>query len=459
MPGVASTQVVVERWSIVRRFTVVVAVGICGLVVTSPPWTPSLSGQTATREPLVLTYVANMGVLTSLGPFQILIDGLFNKPHSAGRVRAPETLESMMKGEAPFDGVDLMYLIEVHGWRVFHEGDSSGRPDDFLGFGLETNADDLAIFSYAWPLSPHRRFLQRSSSRTTSPWATSTSGLKAMRPAGSAQVGGRWSSPEVLPVVGQLDALYPFLGPDGRTLVYCSPGPVEGRAARLPRGVDCRLWILERTGSVWAAPRILDSTVGADERAPAASVSSRGTIVYGRKDRRDPSSNMDLYWARFVGGRYERPVRLPDPVNSGTVDAAPFLAPDQSYLLFASFRPGSRGRSDLYVSFRLPNDTWTRPMNLGDDVNSSAKDEYPYVSPDGRFLFFNSNRASPLNKAPVPDGAGNVYWVSTEVITRLRPAAAGGPVGRLDDSTVRQARWPSGTCPDRQNGSPSGREW
>jgi hypothetical protein len=251
------------------------------------------------------------------------------------------------------------------------------------------------------------------------------------------RVSGQWSSPEVLPAVGQLDALYPFLGPDGRSLVCCSPGPVEGRAARLPRGVDCRLWILERTGAGWSAPRLLDPDAVVDERAPGASVSSRGTIVYGCKDRRDPSSNMDLHWARLVGGRYDRPATVPDPVNGASVDVSPFLAPDESYLLFASFRPGNRGRSDLYVSFRLPGDRWTRPANLGDDVNSSAKDEFPYVSPDGRYLFFNSNRVSPLNKAPVPDGPGNVYWVSSEVITRLRPAAARGALSRPDDSAFR----------------------
>jgi len=214
------------------------------------PWASSLSGQTATQEPLVLTYVANMGVLVSSGDSKVMIDCLFDKP-KLYRVPTLETLDSMMKGEAPFDSVDLvlvthkhrdhfdaalavrylesrpepvlvapsdavdemrnvasdwsriapriisvdlevgenvkrdvaripltivrtlhgnekapmnlMYFIEVNGWRVFHQGDWMGKPDDFLKFGLGTVPIDLAVVGYAWPLSPnpsYPRFLQ-----------------------------------------------------------------------------------------------------------------------------------------------------------------------------------------------------------------------------------------------------------------------------------------------------------
>ncbi len=56
-----------------------------------------------------------------------------------------------------------MYLIEVNGWRVFHEGDSSGKPDDYQKLGLGTVPVDLAVVFYSWPLHPlpqYRRFFQ-----------------------------------------------------------------------------------------------------------------------------------------------------------------------------------------------------------------------------------------------------------------------------------------------------------
>jgi L-ascorbate metabolism protein UlaG (beta-lactamase superfamily) len=72
--------------------------------------TPILPGQTATQDPLVLTYVANMGVLVSSGDSKVLIDSLFDKPDVVYRTPAPETIESIMKGEPPFDGLDLVLV-------------------------------------------------------------------------------------------------------------------------------------------------------------------------------------------------------------------------------------------------------------------------------------------------------------------------------------------------------------
>jgi hypothetical protein len=53
--------------------------------------------------------------------------------------------------------MNLVYLIGINGWKVFHEGDC-WRPDQYMGFGLATVPVDLAVISYAWPLSPHRPF-------------------------------------------------------------------------------------------------------------------------------------------------------------------------------------------------------------------------------------------------------------------------------------------------------------
>jgi hypothetical protein len=53
---------------------------------------------------------------------------------------------------------------------------------------------------------------------------------------------------------------------------------------------------------------------------------------------------------------------------------------------------------DLHVSFWREDGSWTEPLNLGEGVNSSSAEVRPYVSPDGRYLFFTSNR--PVGSAP-----------------------------------------------------------
>ncbi|TFG76458.1 MAG: MBL fold metallo-hydrolase, partial [Chrysiogenales bacterium] len=79
-----------------------------------PTGTDSLSGQSTTGVPLMLTYVANMGVMVSSGDFKVLIDGLFDKPSQYYRVPSPDTLKAVMKGEAPFDGIDLVLFTHKH---------------------------------------------------------------------------------------------------------------------------------------------------------------------------------------------------------------------------------------------------------------------------------------------------------------------------------------------------------
>lgn len=210
------------------------------------PGISSPSQENAVRESLLCRYIANMGVLIRSRDHKILIDALFTNSHPNCRNPENETIERIIKGEAPFDGVDLMlvthkdqdhfnaaltvryletcpepiliapsdavkemrktakdwskmehrvisidlqigekaereaahipvtiirtthgttswpmnlmFLFEVNGWRVFHEGDASGRPDDYRGLGLETTPIDLAIVQYSWPIHPHLPF-------------------------------------------------------------------------------------------------------------------------------------------------------------------------------------------------------------------------------------------------------------------------------------------------------------
>ena len=64
--------------------------------------------------------------------------------------------------------------------------------------------------------------------------------------------------------------------------------------------------------------------------------------------------------------------------------------------------------------------SWTRPKNMGPSIITGAKEVYPFVSFDGKYLFFMSNRVSELNRTRIPDGPGNVYWVDVRILERYR---------------------------------------
>jgi dipeptidyl aminopeptidase/acylaminoacyl peptidase len=73
--------------------------------------------------------------------------------------------------------------------------------------------------------------------------------------------------------------------------------------------------------------------------------------------------------------------------------------------------PAKENGADLFVSCRRPAGSWSTAVNLGRDVNSGGHDLCPIVSPDGKYLFFLSNR----------EGESAVYWVDIGVVERLRP--------------------------------------
>lgn len=228
------------------------------------------------------------------------------------------------------------------------------------------------------------------------------------------QIDGQWTEPEVAPFSGRYDDLYPFLSADGNVLVFSSNRPLE--AGGEPLGRELHLWIVERTATGWSQPAHLDLAVDAPVRLGGPAIGADGTLYFGQ---RAESGSQDIFEVRRVDGGYGTPRNLGSPVNSDQPDHSPYVAPDGSYILFSSFH-GSRGRSDLFVSFKAPDGSWTRPQNLGSRVNSPWKDEFPYVSADGQCLFFNSNRPSVLHGSTIPDGPGNVYWVDARVIEELR---------------------------------------
>jgi hypothetical protein len=121
----------------------------------------------------------------------------------------------------------------------------------------------------------------------------------------------------------------------------------------------------------------------------------------------------DIYVARFENGVYREPENLGPVINTGDYEEyAPYIDPDEIYLIFASNRPGGYGGNDLYISFRNSGGFWSQPRNMGSSINTEGADTLPCVSPDGLYLFFVSLRSG--------DQGYNPYWVDSRIIDSLR---------------------------------------
>lgn len=205
----------------------------------------------------------------------------------------------------------------------------------------------------------------------------------------------------------------PYFDQSGRRLYFSSTRPPGGTG----EAVDSDLWCVERTGEgKWGNPMRVE---GPSVRGPDdyyTSITRDGTLYFSRFAYHGAPG--DIYASKSSGGRFLPAELVGPPVSGAHNDHDPFVAPDGSYLIFTSNRPGGHGRADLYVSFREPGGSWSEPVNLGPEINTAAYEYSPMLSPDGAFLFFTRN----------PGGNGDIYWVDAAVI------AARGGAGRKDGS-------------------------
>jgi hypothetical protein len=99
-----------------------------------------------------------------------------------------------------------------------------------------------------------------------------------------------------------------------------------------------------------------------------------------------------------------------------------YMSPKEEYVIFAAFHESGFGDIDLYISLKTKDDNWGYPINMGPEINTELRERFPTVSPDGKYLFFTR-----LQK----DGTGYIYWVSTDIIRKLRKSENLGNIGEI----------------------------
>ncbi len=250
---------------------------------------------------------------------------------------------------------------------------------------------------------------------------------------------GIWNEPEVAPFSrdSRFFNLEPAIAPDGSRFMFLSTR-VEGRE---PEEQEIRawsnqdIWVMDREGDHWGSPYNLGAPVNSEASEFFPSLTRDGTLYFTRSSEGEQESY--IYRSRLEGGRYQEPERLGPEVNSTTNQFNAFISPDESYLIYSTGgRDDSVGGTDYYVVFRSPDDRWSEPINLGEEVNTPGDGEFsPFVSRDGRFFFFMSTRLTARDRIPdtltwqyirgyrmMPEiGNAGIYWMDASFIERLRP--------------------------------------
>jgi hypothetical protein len=181
-------------------------------------------------------------------------------------------------------------------------------------------------------------------------------------------------------------AFEPHISSDGRKLFF-GDGP--------------NIWVAERAAGSWGEPEQV-------MQGMYATTTDDGTIYV--TDINQPPEFGKIVKARMINGSYAEAEPVGGGVNLPAGSAHPCIAPDESFIVFDSVLRGSDGgdeHTDIFVCFRSEDGSWGDAINLGPGINTPGGNMCASLSPDGKYLFFQRHR--------------DIYWVSTEVIERLRP--------------------------------------
>ena len=279
-------------------------------------------------------------------------------------------------------------------------------------------------------------------------------------------------------VNSEFSELNPVISPDGRTLYFGRKNHPANRygvkgSETISGSQD--IWFSEKVGDTWSTARRLSEVLNRDQYNTILSISpdgqtillkgayvngtyetrgfsisnkttagwtvpvkveipgyeqmSKGKNEYGYLTmdgkaillafaRKKNSEDDDLYVSFFEDGRWTRPLELGDEINTKYSETTPFLSADGKTLYFSSDRPGGQGSQDIYLTRRL-DDTWQhwrKPQNLGSPINTDEYDAYYSIAAKGDYAYFMSGKAS-LGKKDIfrlsvesqsPPGEGSV---------------------------------------------------
>lgn len=199
-----------------------------------------------------------------------------------------------------------------------------------------------------------------------------------------------WTQPRIVSFNSSYHDIEPFVSPDGSKLFFASDRPVTNQ----DDSKDFDIWVVEKQGIGWGTPENIGHPVNTHLNEFYPSVAASGNLYF-------TTHNDMIAMAEFRAGAYKKPRLLPDSVNTGKGEYNAFIDPQERYLLFSSHGwQQDFGRGDLFVSYRKNDESWTTPHCLDGRVNSPRIDMCPYVTPDGRFLFFSSRRKAQNQKIP-----------------------------------------------------------
>ncbi|KAA3615782.1 MAG: hypothetical protein D8M58_16465 [Calditrichaeota bacterium] len=194
---------------------------------------------------------------------------------------------------------------------------------------------------------------------------------------------GEWSKPYIAPFSSSFVEGEPCFSPDGQKIYFSSMRPLKGSS------LPSNMWVSERQDGNWGKPKPF-TEIASKKAIHAITFASNGNAY-----------DSGLIQYKFQNDLYTKSKRL----NPHTKGSHPFVYPNDSLMIFAA-RPPKSYKKDLYVIFKKQDGSWTVPQNIGNKINTKKNETSPFITPDGKYLFFGRDH--------------DFYWVKADFINDIR---------------------------------------
>lgn len=174
---------------------------------------------------------------------------------------------------------------------------------------------------------------------------------------------------------------YPSITIDGKKLIF---------TRRIKNDED--FYESEIQEGKWAKATPLAGLVNTNLNEGAQNISQDGEwIVFTGCNYPEGQGSCDIYISYKTVKGWSEPANIGAIVNTDFWESSPSLSPDKRDLYFSSDQPGGNGGRDIWVTHRTEKGKWSRPENLGLEINTNGNEGSAFMYADNQTLFFNSN--------------------------------------------------------------------
>ena len=148
--------------------------------------------------------------------------------------------------------------------------------------------------------------------------------------------------------------------------------------------------IVNASGYSKAKP--LSDTLNFAFKKGAPSLSADLNTLYFAADYAETGfGRYDIYKVSRTNNGWTKPRNVGSNINTDWWESAPSIAPDGQALYFCSNMPGGYGGIDIYVSYKNQKGGWSEAINLGPNINTAGDEQTPFIHADNKTLYFTSN--------------------------------------------------------------------